>query len=113
MQSSWDLNWCLDGGLLFPHMWVWGGQAREVCGQCGTQSALIYFLHLLWFLQHGPEKFLEWSMVLGRLCLEPAVSALAGDHYGPVGLSGKEHSQPPSAIVMTPHSSWLTWNQAC
>lgn len=33
-------------------------------------------------------------MVLGRLCLEPAVSALAGDHYGLVGLSGKELNHP-------------------
>lgn len=45
--------------LLFPHMWVWRGRAREVCGWCGTQSALIYFLHLLWFLQKGPEH--SWS----------------------------------------------------
>lgn len=45
--------------LLFPHMWVWTGRAQEVCGWCGTQSALIYFLHLLWFLQKGPEH--SWS----------------------------------------------------
>lgn len=45
--------------LLFPHMWVWRGWAQEVCGRCGTQSALIYFLHLLWFLQRGPEH--SWS----------------------------------------------------
>lgn len=45
--------------LLFPHIWVWRGRTQEVCGRCGTQSALIYFLHLLWFLQQGPEH--SWS----------------------------------------------------
>jgi len=62
--------------LLFPHMWVRGGRALEVCGRRGTQSALIYFLHLLWFLQRGPEHSLSPSMALGYL--EPAVSAQPG-----------------------------------
>lgn len=45
--------------LLFPHKWVQSGWTQEVCGQCGTQSALMYFLHLLWFPKQGPEH--SWS----------------------------------------------------
>lgn len=65
--------------LPFPHMWVWRGWAQEVCGRCGAQSALIYFLHLLWFLQQGPEHSWSWARCWAVCpCLEPAVSAQPG-----------------------------------
>lgn len=53
-------------------------KAPEICGGCETQSLLIYFLHLLWFLQHGPERSRSRGTVSGRGCLEPAVSAQPG-----------------------------------
>lgn len=101
--------------LLFPHMWVWRGRALEVCGRCGTQSALIYFLHLLWFLQQGPEH--SWSRawcwaVVGwnQLCQHSRGSVRSGGFLWqrafPTALIVIMTSHPP------PHLSWLTWNQA-
>lgn len=59
--------------LLFPRIWAWRGRTSVVCGLFGTQSALIYFLHLLWFLQQSLEH--SKRKVYGCRCLEPAVSA--------------------------------------
>ena len=100
--------------LLFPHMWVWRGWAQEVCGRCGTQSALIYFLHLLWFLQQGLEH--SWSRARCRgvcawnqLCQHSRGSVRSG------GFLWQGTTTTFTVVIMTPppspHPSWLTWNQ--
>lgn len=52
---------------------VYSGRAQGVCRWCGTQSALICFLHL--FLQQDPEHSWSRAGCQGRRWLEPAVSA--------------------------------------
>lgn len=74
--------------LLFPRMWVWRGQAQEVCGRCGTQNALIHFLHLLWFLQLRPRTFLAEHGVGVSLPGSSCVS-MGRARFSSVGFSGR------------------------